>query len=89
MGPCRSFGGNLSFLASLGIAEILGFFELSVYTEVIYPQSFHNTSNYAFTASIEEVMRFYNLGDKTFETDFNIWRKCDSPGGVIVRRLNG
>ena len=23
------------------------------------------------TANIEEVMKFYNLGDKTFETDFN------------------
>ena len=29
--------------------------------------------NYASTANIEEVMKFYNLGDKTFETNFN----CD------------
>ena len=28
--------------------------------------------NYASTANIEEVMKFYNLGGKTFETDFNI-----------------
>ena len=27
--------------------------------------------NYASTANIEEVMKFYSLGDKTFETDFN------------------
>ena len=27
--------------------------------------------NYASTANIEEVMKFYNLGDKTFETDFS------------------
>ena len=26
--------------------------------------------NYASTANIEEVMKFYNLGDRTFETDF-------------------
>ena len=32
---------------------------------------FHNTLNYASTANIEEVMKFYNLGDKTFETDFS------------------
>ena len=33
---------------------------------------FYNTLNYASTANIEEVMKFYNLGDKTFETDFSI-----------------
>ena len=27
--------------------------------------------NYASTANIEEVMKFYNLGHKTFEADFN------------------
>ena len=36
-----------------------------------YSKPFHNTINYASTANIEEVMKFYNLGDKTFETDFN------------------
>ena len=37
------------------------------------PHSKHlqNTLNYASTANIEEVMKFYNLGDKTFETDFS------------------
>ena len=36
-----------------------------------YSKPFHNTLNYASTANIEEVMRFYDLGDKTFETDFS------------------
>ena len=27
--------------------------------------------NYASTANIREVMKFYNLGDKSFETDFS------------------
>ena len=36
-----------------------------------YSKPFHNTLNYASTANIEEVMKFYNLGDKTFETDFS------------------
>ena len=36
-----------------------------------YSQPFHNTLNYASIANIEEVMKFYNLGDKTFETDFS------------------
>ena len=36
-----------------------------------YSKPFHNTLNYASTANIEEVMKFYNLGHKTFETDFS------------------
>ena len=32
---------------------------------------FHNTLIYASAANTEEVMKFYNLGDKTFEADFN------------------
>ena len=35
-----------------------------------YSKPFHNTLNYASTANIEEVMKFYNPGDRTFETDF-------------------
>ena len=27
--------------------------------------------NYTFTLNIQEVIKFYNLGDKTFETDFS------------------
>ena len=37
-----------------------------------YSKPFHNTLNYASIANIEEVMKFYNSGDKTFETDFNL-----------------
>ena len=35
-----------------------------------YSKRFHNTLNYASTTYIEEVMKFYNPGNKTFETDF-------------------
>ena len=69
MGHVGPFGKSLKFFVSLGIAEIFGFSELSVYTEVVLP--FHNTLNYASTTNIEEVTKCYNLGDKTFETDFN------------------
>ena len=43
---------------------------------------FWNNLNYASTANIREVMKFYNLGDKSFETDFEksfssiIWVSC-------------
>ena len=54
---------NLNCFVSLGIAEFLGFSELSVYTEVVLLKTFLQHF---------EVMEFYNLGDKTFETDFRI-----------------
>ena len=69
-GPCRSLGGKPHFFVSLGIAEILGFSELSIYSEVVL-KPFYNTLNYASTANVEEVMKFHKPGDKTFETDFN------------------
>ena len=37
-----------------------------------YSKPFLSTWNYASAANIEEVTKFYNLGDKTFETDFSI-----------------
>ena len=76
MGHVGSFGKNLNFLVSLGIAENLGFSELSVYTEIVLLKTFHNTLNYASTANIEEVMKFYNSDDKTFEIDFICGGKC-------------
>ena len=62
MGP---LGKNFIFFVSFGIVEILGFSELSVVLLKTFPEH-----NYASTANIEEAMKFYNLGDKTFETDF-------------------
>ena len=73
MGHVVPLGKNLKeFLSPLGISEILRFSELLVYTEAvlvllkIFPHHFE----FASSANIEEVMKFYNLGDKTFETDF-------------------
>ena len=36
-----------------------------------YLKPSHNTLNYASAANIEEVMKFYNLGDKSFKTNFS------------------
>ena len=44
-----------------------------------YSKPFHNNLKYASTANIEEVVKFYNLGDKTFKTDFSL------AGGNITR----
>ena len=66
-------GKKLNFFYSLGMAEILGLSELSVYIEAVPLKTFpqHLILNYASTENIEEDMKFYNLSDKTFETDFN------------------
>ena len=71
MGYVGPLGKNLNFFVSLGIADILGFSELSVYKTLSYSKHFDNTLNYASTANIEEVMKFYNLGHKTCETHFS------------------
>ena len=38
-----------------------------------FSKPIRNILNYASTANIEEVMKFYNTGDKTFETDFRYY----------------
>ena len=58
-------GGKPHFFVSLGIVEILGFSELSIYTEVVLLRVFH--FNYVSLANIEEVMKFYSLGNKSFK----------------------
>ena len=35
--------------------------------------------NYASNSNIREVIKFYNLGDKTFETDFSFSDKYNNP----------
>ena len=35
-----------------------------------FTKPFWNNLNYASTSNIREVMKFYNVGDKSFETDF-------------------
>ena len=56
-----------------------------------YSKPFHNTLNYASTANIEEVMTFYNLGDKTFETDFSfdseIHERCICIQNVFLKEI--
>ena len=71
MGHVGHLGKNLNFFVSLGIAEFDDFRSFQFILKLSYSKPFHNTLNYASTTNIEEVMEFYNLGDKTFETDFS------------------
>ena len=68
MGHVGPLGKNLIFFCPLRIAEILEFLSFLFILKLSYSKPFHNTLN---CANIEEVMKFYNLGDKTFETRFS------------------
>ena len=57
------------FLSPLG-SLISRYFSFQFILKLSCSKPFHNTLNYASTTNTEEVMKFYNLGDKTFETDF-------------------
>ena len=75
MGQVRE---NFICFVSLGVAEIFGFSELSIYAEVVLLKTLYSNLNYTSTANIEEVMKFYSVGNKTFETDFrNAANICD------------
>ena len=51
-------------------------FRLSVYFMLSFSQTFQNNLDFASPLSIRGVMKFYYLGRKSFETDFNY--QCDS-----------
>ena len=65
-------GEQFTFLNSLGTAKISSSLRRSVYINVVLLISFQNNLNYSSTSNIGEVIKFYNLGHKTFETDFSI-----------------
>ena len=48
--------------------------------------TFQNNLNYSSTSNIGEVIKFYNLGHKTFETDFNTikYNIIKISGGYVV-----
>ena len=52
---------------SLGIVEISRFSKLSIHSKVVLLITF--LQNYASTANIQEVTKFYNLGNENFGTD--------------------
>ena len=68
-------GEKFTFFNSLGTTKFPGVSKLSVYINVVllinFPTTVQQTLNYASTSNIREVIKFYNLGDKTFETDFS------------------
>ena len=70
MGHVGPLGKNLNFLSFLGSLKFQDCLSFLFILKLSYSNPFHNSLNYASTANMEEVMKIYNLGDKTFETDF-------------------
>ena len=54
---------------SLGIAKISEILKLLLIFKFAFSKPFWNNLNNASTANIREVMKFYNVGNKSFETD--------------------
>ena len=68
-------GENFTFFNSLGTTKISRSLGRSVYINVVFLMNFPDL-NYASTSNIREVIKFYNLGEKTFETDFCYLLSC-------------
>ena len=70
MGP---LGTNPIIFVSLGIAEISRFPKISIFSKVVLFKTFlQHFLNYASTINIQELSKFYNIGQKSFETDLNL-----------------
>ena len=73
---------KFTFFNSLGTTKISRSLRFSVYINV----NFQKNLNYASTSNIREVIKFYDQGDKTFETDFNSNSKTIQT--IFMRRRN-
>ena len=61
------------FFKSLGTTDGLEFSDFPFIFMLSFLHTFQNNLNYAPISNIPEVIKLYNLGDESFETDF---RKC-------------
>ena len=64
---------KFTFFNSPGTTKISRSLKLSVYINVVLLINFPEQFELCFYFNIREVIKFYNLGDKTFETDFKCY----------------
>ena len=62
---------KFTFFNSLGTTKISRSLKLSVYINVVLLINFPEQFEVCIYSNIREVIKFYTLGDKTFETDFS------------------
>ena len=60
---------HLIFSSPSGLLKFQDFLCFLLILKLSYSKPFYITLKYASTANIQEVMKFYNLGDQSFETD--------------------
>ena len=66
-------GEKFTFFNSLGMTKISMSLKRSVYINVVLPINFPEQFELWLYFNIREVIKFYNLGDKTFEANFNLF----------------
>ena len=85
---------NLIFLSPFGLLKFQNFLYFLFILKLSYLKAFRNNLNYVSTANIQKVMKFYNLGDKSFETDFScrvlsaLGKKFDSQPSSVLRLIS-
>ena len=70
MGHVGHLGKNHNFLSPLRSLKFWNFQSFLFILKLSYSKPFYNTLNYNSIANIEEYIKFYNQGDKTFKTVF-------------------
>ena len=71
------------FLSSLsGLLKFKDYLSFLFIQRLSFSKPFYSILNYASTANIEEVMKFYNLGDQVLKQTLNSWG-CFPPGGIF------
>ena len=67
------WGTNLIFFSPMGLLRVQEFLSILFILKLSYTRPLYSTLNYASTVNIQEVnMKFYNPGNKSFETDSNL-----------------
>ena len=62
-------GTNLIFSSPLGLLRFQEFLSFLFILKLSYSKPLYSTLSYASTVNIQEVIKFYNPGNKSFETD--------------------
>ena len=68
----KSLGRKVHCFNSLVSTKFPRFSNFLCILTLSFLKTFQNDLNYASTSNIGEVIKFYNLGNKSFETDFKV-----------------
>ena len=66
-------GEKFLFLTPLGQPKFHEFLNFLPIFHIVLSKTFHNNLNYACTSNIRELIKFYNIGDESSETDLRFF----------------